>query len=103
MITLYTKASLPKYMRISEKNGQNEKPVECKLSRTYYIQYDILYQLGIWGYIKHGEIDPNIICHPEPADSNDIMSNLLKEALDIYDFCIRKYQSEGKKKYRTLR
>lgn len=96
------KSIFAQYMRISEKNGRNEKPVECKLSRAYYIQYDILYQLGIWGYIKHGEIDPNIICHPEPADSNDIMSNLLMEALDIYDFCIRKYQSEGKKKYRTL-
>lgn len=30
------------------------------------------------------------------------MNILLKEAMDKYDFCIRKYQSEGKKKYRTL-
>ena len=96
------KSIFDKYICISEKNGRNEKPVECKLSRAYYIQYDILYQLGIWGYVKQGQIDPNIICRPEPADSNNIMSNLLKEALDIYDFCIRKYQSEGKKKYRTL-
>ena len=82
--------------------GQNIEPVECILSRAYYIQYDILYQLGIWGYTKHGDIAPDIIRKPLLADDNDTMTNLLNEALDKYDYCIRKYQSEGKKKYRTL-
>lgn len=90
------------YMCLNNKNGQRAEPVEMILSRAYYIQYDILYQLGIWGYIKYGEIDPDIIHNPEPSGDNDAMNVLLREALDIYDFCIRKYQSEGKKKYRTL-
>lgn len=90
------------YRRLNYKNGQNMEPVECVLSRAYYIQYDVLYQLGIWGYIKHGEIDSDIIRNPELTDNNNSMSILLEEALDKYDFCIRKYQSEGKKKYRTL-
>lgn len=90
------------YMRLNDKNGRNVEPVECILSRAYYIQYDILYQMGIWGYIKHGEIDPDIIRNPQFADNNNTMNILLKEALERYDFCIQKYQSEGKKKYRTL-
>lgn len=90
------------YMRLSDMRGQNIEPVECILSRAYYIQYDILYQLGIWGYTKHGDIAPDIIRKPLLADDNDTMNNLLNEALDKYDYCIRKYQSEGKKKYRTL-
>lgn len=91
-----------KYIRLNNKKGQNIESIECVLSSAYYIQYDILYQLGIWGYAKHGEIDPNIIRNPELDDNNNTMNILLKEALDKYDFCIRKYQSEGKKKYRTL-
>lgn len=91
-----------KYIRLNNKNCQNIEPVECVLSRAYYIQYDVLYQLGIWGYVKHGEIDPDIIRNPELDDNDNTMNTLLKEALDKYDLCIRKYQSEGKKKYRTL-
>ncbi len=91
-----------KYMRLNNKNCQNVEPIEYVLSRAYYIQYDVLYQLGIWGYAKHGEIDPDIIRNPEIDDTNNTMNILLKEAMDKYDFCIRKYQSEGKKKYRTL-
>lgn len=90
------------YMRLNDKNGRNVEPVECVLSRAYYIQYDVLYQLGIWGYIKHSEINPDIIRNPELADTDNTMSILLKEALDKYDLCIQKYHSEGKKKYRTL-
>lgn len=90
------------YMRLSDRNGHNVEPVECTLSRAYYIQYDVLYQLGIWGYTQCGEIDPDIIRNPELTDNNNTMNLLLKEALEKYDFCIRKYQSEGKKKYRTL-
>lgn len=93
---------LSEYIRLNNKNGQNAEPVECILSRAYYIQYDVLYQLGIWGYTKYREINPDIILNPELADNNNTMNYLLKEALDKYDFCIRKYQSEGKKKYRTL-
>lgn len=90
------------YMCLNDKNCQNIKPVECVLSRAYYIQYDVLYQLGIWGYIKHGKIDPNIIQDSKLADDNNTMDILLREALDEYDFCIQKYHSEGKKKHRTL-
>ncbi len=90
------------YRRLCNKNGQNVEPVECALSRAYYIQYDVLYQLGIWGYTKYSEIDPDIILNPEPIDNYNTKNILLQEALDKYDFCIHKYQSEGKKKYRTL-
>lgn len=89
------------YLHLNIKNDQNESPVEYELSRAYYIQYDILYQLGIWGYIKYGKIDSTIICTSKLTD-DDTISDLLDKALDIYDLCIRKYQSEGKKKYRTL-
>lgn len=92
-----------KYMEISNKSNKNEEPLECMLSYAYYIQYDVLYQLGIWGYIKCGEIDPDIIPNPELTDNNTTMNDLLYEAMEKYDFCIRKYQSEGKKKYRTLK
>lgn len=77
--------------------------MECSLSYAYYIQYDILYQLGIWGYIKYGEIKPDIIPNPELTDNNTTMNDLLYTAIERYDFCIRKYESEGKKKYRTLK
>lgn len=93
---------ISEYVRLSHKNDYNIEPVECLLSRAYYIQYDVLYQLGIWGYTKCGEIDPDIICNPKLTDNNTL-SDLIKEAIDRYDFCIRKYQSEGKKKYRTLK
>lgn len=90
------------YMRLSDKNGKNTEPVEHVLSRAYYIQYDVLYQLGIWGYISCGTIDPDLIHNLEPTDKNDAMRALVQEALAKYDLCIHKYQSEGKKKYRTL-
>lgn len=90
------------YIRLSDKNGKNIEPVEYVLSRAYYIQYDVLFQLGIWGYINHGAIDPSIIHNPGLTDGNDTMNALLKDALDKYDLCIHKYQSEGKKKYKTL-
>lgn len=96
------KKIISEYRRLSNKSGQNVEPVECALSRAYYIQYDVLYQLGIWGYTKYSEIDPDIILNPEPIDNYNTMNILLKEAIDKYDFCIHKYQSEGKKKYRTL-
>lgn len=90
------------YRRLNNKNAKNVEPIECTLSRAFYIQYDVLYQLGIWGYTKCGEIDPNIIRNPEIIDNSNAMNDLLQEALDKYDFCINKYRSEGKKKYRTL-
>ena len=96
------KSIVSEYIRLSDKNGKNIEPVEHVLSRAYYIQYDVLYQLGIWGYINRGTIDPDIIQNPEITDNNNIMGALLKEALEDYDFCINKYQSEGKKKYKTL-
>lgn len=91
-----------KYIHLSNKNGHNTEPLEYTLSRAYYIQYDVLYQLGIWGYTQCGAIDPDIISNQEFTDNNNSMTLLLKEALDIYDFCIHKYHSEGKKKYKTL-
>lgn len=93
---------ISKYIRLDNQNDQNTESVECVLSRAYYIQYDILYQLGIWGYIKHKEIDSNIICNPKYPEDNNTMNILLEDALDKYDYCIQKYHSEGKKKYRTL-
>lgn len=93
-----------KYIEINNKSNRNDEPLECSLSYAYYIQYDILYQLGIWGYIKHGEIKPDIIPDPELTDNNNTtMKSLLYTAIERYDFCIRKYESEGKKKYRTLK
>ena len=91
------------YMEICNKCNRNNEPLEYTLSYAYYIQYDVMYQLGIWGYIKYGEINPNIIPAPELTDDNTTMLDLLSEAIEKYDFCIRKYQSEGKKKYRTLK
>ena len=92
-----------KYIEINNKSNRNVEPLECSLSYAYYIQYDILYQLGIWGYIKYGEIKPDIIPNPELTDNNTTMNDLLYTAIERYDFCIRKYESEGKKKYRTLK
>ncbi len=92
-----------KYIEINNKCNRNVEPLECLLSYAYYIQYDILYQLGIWGYIKYGEINPDIIPNPELTDNNTTMNDLLYTAMERYNFCIRKYESEGKKKYRTLK
>lgn len=96
-------AIISNYVEINKKNNKDEEPLEYILSHAYYIQYDVLYQLGIWGYIKYGEIDPNIIPNPEFTDNNTTMNALLYAAIEKYDFCIRKYQSEGKKKYHTLK
>lgn len=96
------KRIISEYLRLSNKNDQNEEPIECVLSHAYYIQYDVLYQLGIWGYQKYGQIAPDIICGSEHIADDDVLNTLLNKALDKYDICIRKYQSEGKKKYRTL-
>ncbi len=94
---------ISKYLEISSKSNRNDEPLEYLLSYAYYIQYDVLYQLGIWGYIKYGEINPDIIPSPDFTDSNTTMNDLLYTAIEKYDYCIQKYQSEGKKKYRTLR
>ena len=94
---------ISKYIEINNKSNRNDEPLEYSLSYAYYIQYDILYQLGIWGYIKYGEIKPDIIPNPELTDNNTTMNDLLYTAIERYDFCIRKYESEGKKKYRTLK
>lgn len=99
----YYNTIVSKYMEISNKSGRNNEPLEYMLSCAYYIQYDVMYQLGIWGYIKYGEINPNIIPNPKLTDNNTTMDDLLNAAIKKYDFCIRKYQSEGKKKYRTLK
>lgn len=96
------KSIISEYLRLSNKNGLIEEPVEYTLSRAYYIQYDVLYQLGIWGCEECGEIDPNIICLPEQTNGKNVLDVLLEDALGKYDICIRKYRSEGKKKYRTL-
>lgn len=92
-----------KYVQINNKRNRTDEPLEYLLSYAYYIHYDVLYQLGIWGYIKYGEINPNIIPNPELTDNNTTMNDLICTAIEKYDFCIRKYQSEGKKKYRTLK
>ena len=94
---------ISKYLEISDKINRNDEPLEYALSYAYYIQYDILYQLGIWGYIRYGEIHPEIIPNSDFTDSNTPMNELVTTAIERYDFCIQKYQSEGKKKYRTLK
>lgn len=96
------KKIVAEYLHLNYKNTHNEEPVECTLSRAYYIQYDVLYQLGIWGYGSCGQIAPNLIRSPDLMDNSNVMDDLLQEALNKYDFCIYKYRSEGKKKYRTL-
>lgn len=96
------KKIVAEYLHLNYKNAQNEEPIEYILSCAYYIQYDVLFQLGIWGYGGCGQIAPNIIRSPELIDNSNVMDNLLQEALNKYDFCIYKYRSEGKKKYRTL-
>lgn len=83
-------------------NQHITKPLEQILSRAYYIQYDILYQLGIWGYIKHPNIEPDIIGDFDISEYSDVIKSLVIQAIKIYDICINKYQSAGKKKYRTL-
>ncbi len=93
---------LSEYMQLSNINSYSSEPLEYILSQAYYVQYDVLYQLGIWGYANCGNINPDIISNPSFIDDGDIISNLLQITLDKYEFCIRKYQSEGKKKYRTL-
>lgn len=82
--------------------NKNANSVELLLSKAYYIQYDILTQLGIWGFIEYPNIDPNIIDKPTLTDCNNIIEDLVTQAINIYDICIDKYQSSGKKKYRTL-
>lgn len=94
---------IDKYLEISNKINRNDEPLEYTLSSAYYIQYDILFQLGIWGYIKYGEINPDIIPAVELSDNNTIVNDFIYSAMEIYDYCIQKYQSEGKKKYRTLK
>lgn len=76
--------------------------VELLLSKAYYIQYDVLPQLGIWGFIEYPNIDPDIIEEPILTNCNNVIENLVMEAIKLYDICIEKYQSAGKKKYRTL-
>lgn len=71
--------------------------MEVILSRAYYIQYDILFQVGIWGYTKYNEIDPEIIQTPNFSGDSNTMNILVDEALDKYNYCIQKYQSEGKR------
>lgn len=87
---------------ISQYTLFNHQSLEVILSRAYYIQYDILFQVGIWGYTKYNEIDPEIIQTPNFSGDSNTMNILVDEALDKYNYCIQKYQSEGKKKYRTL-
>lgn len=87
---------------ISQYTLFNNQSLEVILSRAYYIQYDIIFQLGIWGYAKYDEIDPEIIQIPDFSGDSNTMNVLIDEALDRYNYCIQKYQSEGKKKYRTL-
>lgn len=83
-------------------NQHNTMPLEQILSRAYYIQYDILYQLGIWGYAEYSNIEPDIIGDFDISEYGDIIKSLVMQANDIYNICINKYQSAGKKKYRTL-
>ena len=90
------------YTYLNKNIGYHSQLLELELSRAYYIQYDILYQLGIWGCIQYNDIDQNIIPKPDLIQNNS-MQELLKEALAQYDFCIQKFQSDGKKKYRTLK
>ena len=51
---------------------------------------------------EYPNIDPNIIDKPTLTDCNNIIEDLVTQAINIYDICIDKYQSSGKKKYRTL-
>lgn len=83
-------------------NSPNTDSIEQLLSRAYYIQYDILFQLGIWGYIEHSDIAPNIFNDFKEIENENIIENLIVQAVKLYDICINKYQSAGKKKYRTL-
>ena len=64
------------------------------LSKAHYIHYDIIYQLGLWGYYRYSKIDPQI-------DEKNI-SILVENAMNIYDECINIYKAEGDKKWRTL-
>lgn len=82
--------------------GRNTDLIESLLSKAYYIQYDILFQLGIWGCIEYPNIDSKIIDEPILTDCNNTIEVLITQAIAIYDICINKYQSAGKKKYRTL-
>lgn len=82
-------------------NKGNKKSIEKQLSRAYYIQYDIIPQLGLWGFFKNQNIDNEIIRKPVNS-SNNIISELISEALNIYDICIEEYKCLGKKKFRTL-
>lgn len=83
-------------------NRRNTDHIELLLSKAYYIQYDILFQLGIWGCIEYPNINSDIIDEPILTDCNNTIEALITQAIDIYDICINKYQSAGKKKYRTL-
>ena len=64
------------------------------LTQAHYVHYDIIYQLGIWGYYKQSKINPQF----QKLD----LEQLLNYALKAYDDCIQIYQTGGDKKWRTV-
>jgi len=64
------------------------------LTQAHYVHYDIIYQLGIWGYYKQSNINPQF----QKLDLEQLLNNALK----AYDDCIQIYQTGGDKKWRTV-
>lgn len=64
------------------------------LTQAHYVHYDIIYQLGIWGYYKQSNINPQF----QKLDLEQLLDNALK----AYDDSIQIYQTGGDKKWRTV-
>ena len=64
------------------------------LTQAHYVHYDIIYQLGIWGYYKQSKVDPQF--------QGLSLNQIVEVALNAYDDCIRTYKAAGDKKWRTV-
>ena len=64
------------------------------MTQAHYVHYDIIYQLGIWGYYKHSKVDPKFI--------GLSLNQIIALALNAYDDCLRTYKATGDKKWRTV-
>lgn len=64
------------------------------LTHAHYVHYDLIYQLGIWGYYQQAKVNLQF--------QGLALGQILEHALNAYDECIRIYKTGGDKKWRTV-
>lgn len=89
-------------MIAKEKNQNKKKEAEYYLiTRAHYLHYEIIYELGIWGW-RTDSSDENMYIK-SLIEMQNPLDEFIKVALKAYNIAINKYQELGDKKLHTAK